>query len=299
MESGITASYAMLNFQIFTAVIFFSLNGAMTRLFQLKIGKKPQAIRIYQALFCAIAALLNLISGGAAAMSAPAFVAALAFGLLFAIASHFSAECYRCGPMSLTSLIMNLSLSIPLVYSFVVFGESVTASQIAGLALLCATFALSAFCSSDGGGKISLKWSMLVLFGFLANGFTAVIQKSDASVGGGGGMFLFTAYLFSALYFSFLYIKENKGIRGGGKQISSAWQFLLASALAGAGSFVGNALLGYLSVRVNAALLYPSVNGGLALVTALISFIFFKEKLNKAKIVSIIVGVAAIILLAM
>ena len=56
-------------------------------------------------------------------------------------------------------------------------------------------------------------------------------------------------------------------------------------------------LLGKLSASVVAAILYPCINGGLAVFTTLLSFFFFREKPTALKIISILLGAAAIVVL--
>ena len=73
--------------------------------------------------------------------------------------------------------------------------------------------------------------------------------------------------------------------------------FIAVSCLAGVGSFGGNLLLGRLTSEVLAAILYPCINGGLAVLTTLLSFFFFKEKVTVQKICSVLLGAAAIVVL--
>ncbi len=318
--------------EIFISVAFFCLNGAMTRLFWLKIGKNRQSIRVYQAAFCLIGSIAYFISAatseaGLKASAMTVFYAVL-FGIFFALASHLSSECILCGPMSLTSLIMNLSLLIPLVYSCIFFKEKIGSVRLIGIGLLLITFAMSAFSSSgkSGGGQdesedggkgegvksksVPARWIILVFIGFLANGLTAVIQKMQQSRDAdAGNTFLFLAYLVSAIYFAVLFFAEDSGERrerrksGSHLSLKSYYNSIpllaVATFSAGIGSFVGNGLLGTLSTKVDAALLYPSINGGLAIMTAIVSFVFLKEKVTVKKALTLLVGVAAIILLNM
>ncbi len=295
------------------SVCFFCLNGAMTRLFQLKMKGGKKALRLYQAGFCLVASVLNLAFFGINALpGTKTVILSLFFGILFAAASFLGAECYEKGPMSLTSVILNLSLAVPLVYSFIVFGESISTTGIAGLALLCVTFVLSALSASGGQKKINTAWIVMVALAFVANGTTAVLQKADAASGSSDGFFLGFAYFVGALCFLASWAVE-KGREKSGKCAADAAAFVLPkgdalakylmaaiiiTVVSGGGSFVGNMVLGKLSVRMDAAVLYPCVNGGLAVLTSVVSAVFFKEKMSLIKIISVAVGAAAIVLLA-
>ena len=69
--------------------------------------------------------------------------------------------------------------------------------------------------------------------------------------------------------------------------------------MSGLGSYGGNALLGILSAPggIQGPVLYPCVNGGLCIVSALCSFLFFKEKPSARKLTAIGIGIVAIVLL--
>ena len=78
------------------SVCFFCLNGAMTRLFQLKMKGGKKALRLYQAGFCLVASVLNLAFFGINALpGTKTVILSLFFGILFAAASFLGAECYE------------------------------------------------------------------------------------------------------------------------------------------------------------------------------------------------------------
>ena len=70
-----------------------------------------------------------------------------------------------------------------------------------------------------------------------------------------------------------------------------------SSSAAGIGSCIGNGILSYLCTKINGGILYPFINGGLCVTVAIFSFAIFREKADKLKILSLITGIAAIILL--
>ena len=174
------------------------------------------------------------------------------------------------------------------------------------------TFVLSALSASGGQKKINTAWIVMVALAFAANGTTAVLQKADAASGSSDGFFLGFAYFVGALCFLVSWAVET-GREKSGKNAADAAAFVLPkgdalakylmaaiiiTVVSGGGSFVGNMVLGKLSVRMDAAVLYPCVNGGLAVLTSVVSAVFFKEKMSLIKIISVAVGAAAIVLLA-
>ncbi len=210
-----------------------------------------------------------------------------------------SSRCLECGPMSLTSVITNMSLSIPIIYSLAVFGEVPTPLRVAGLVLMIATFVISALGKTgNGNGRVSTVWTVCVIIAFFANGITAVLQKQNAMHKGDNTSFLALAYFVAFVCFFGIFLVENKGQRfKWSENFKCGAAVVPITFLAGIGSFVGNGLLGSLSTRVDATILYPCINGGLALMSSAVSFLFFKEKFSAVKALSMAVGISAIILL--
>ncbi len=282
-------------------VLAFAVNSISIRGFQLKCSAMKCDTDLFQASFCLVGALTYALSGGFQFdLSLNQTMYAILFGLFFAGAVIFIAECYACGPMSVTSVIVNSCVIIPLLYSCISLKEPITSTQLIGCLFLAVTFILSAFSSeSKEQNGINIKWLIFVLIAFVSNGTTAVIQKNYklSAPDSDGNMFMAIAYFTAAviLMASFI-IKQRKEEK---KHISTKNipLTLLLILVAGLGSFVGNGILMKLSNQLSAALLYPFVNGGICVTVSVFSVLFFKEKLTVKKALTIITGLAAVIIL--
>ncbi len=287
---------------ILASVFAFAANSITIRTFQLKCEKRSRDTCLFQSLFCVVAAVAYAVSGGFLIdLTVAQLLSSALFGLFFAMAVLFSAECYVCGPMSLTSVIVNSSVIIPVLYSCLALKESISLTQISGCVLLLITFTLSAFQNSKGSGKsFNFKWLVFVLIAFVSNGITAVIQKlyKISAPESDGNMFMSFAYLTAAviLFAAFILKKSNTDTA---KEVSkNALPLALALVLvSGLGSFIGNGILMKLSTEVPAALLYPFLNGGLCVAVSAFSIIIFREKLDIKKAITILVGLSAVIVL--
>ncbi len=283
------------------SVICFALNATLTRRVQIRYPGNARALTFYQACFCGIASLLFACAhwlGTGEIRSVPALLLyGCAFGVFFFLAVAMGAVSYRIGPMSLAAMLINLSLLVPLVYSLVISGDAMSLRQGIGAALMLITLILAV--SPQKGGRPHRAWWGAVALAFFANGITAVLQKQYSASHGEGGalLFLAVAYATAALLFGGKLVLSHKS-GASDALIGRDLARLSAGALfSGAGSFGGNALLGYLCIRVSGAVLYPSVNGGLCILCALLSFLLFREAVTRRKLVAIAVGIAAIILL--
>ncbi len=292
----------MTAFLVLAAVLAFALNAALTRMVQIRFPGRQGILRCYQALFALTAALAFGVSYLLQTESLSVTSNELSFGILFGvfyfIAVAGSAAGYELGSMSLTAIIVNMSLLIPLLYSCVIQKEAAEPLQIVGIALIALTMILAVDRDrkKKKGGR-PVKWLLVVLLAFFANGITAVLQKEYILSSGEEGTMLFmsVAYLTAALLFlgNAAWIRSRKQERLLEKPLS----LTSMSILSGLGSFGGNALLGILCVRISGAVLYPFLNGGLCIVSAALSFVLFREKATLRKLIAIGVGLVAIVLL--
>ncbi len=230
---------------------------------------------------------------------APAFadlLSGMLFGVFYYVAVVASSNGYERGSMSLTSIIVNMSLFVPLLYSCLVLGDTLNLQRIIGIILIVLTMILAVDRDKDAK-KASLRWLVVVLCAFAANGITAVIQKEYVLRCGEQNtmVFMSVAYITASVLFfvTALGIKGEKDVR----PAHAAPRLWLAAVVSGLGSFGGNALLGYLCNKVNGAVLYPCINGGLCVLCAVLSFLIFKETLSRRKLCAIAIGVTATVLI--
>ncbi len=287
---------------ILISVFAFSANQIMSRTFQIKFQNSKHSINLYQSLFCltaSIAYLLSALSDGVT-FSTHIILPAIAFGVCFSGAVLCSARCTEMGLMSITSVITNLSLVLPVIFSWTVLGESVELNAVIGLLLIGITLVLSSLSASNDKCKDLKKWLFLVLIAFFANGSSAIVQKQYKAHFGSDDLMMFmgTAYFVSFVIFTATFVKRNSNYGVPVlRQIKHIKLFPLLFVVSGLGSFAGNGLLGHLCDKVNGGVLYPCINGGLCVVVAISSFVIFKEKLSKNKVAAICTGIIAIVLL--
>jgi Sugar transport protein. len=289
-------------FMLFFAVAAFTVNNVAVRIFQLHIGRSERDTHLFQGLFCLIAAISYLaVSGFTYDLSSKSLVFSLLFGIFFASASLFTAVCFACGPMSVTGVITNASVIIPVLYGCIALREAITPWQIAGCVLLAATFIISATNTDDNSKnkKANLRWLILVFIAFLSNGITAVLQKEYklSAPDSGGNMFMAVAYFTAAVTFFVIYAAPRRGIVKSSVKLGHGALYALLTLTAGLGSFIGNGIMLTLSVKMPASILYPFINGGLCIVISVISCLFFREKLTKQKAAAIAVGLCAVVAL--
>lgn len=277
-----------------------SVNSVALRLYQTKFQRSVADLRLYQGLVMLLAAILYwAMNGFSLKLETAGLLLALCYGLDLVLTGITVSICYQCGPMSLTSVISNACVVLPIAVGCIFYNERMNLNQIIGCILLFITLALPCFEQNSGSGKISWKWFPLILLAFFFNGMGAVLLNIYGRVADAAGRnaYLSIGYFSCALLYLLISLFHHKRI--GLKLGKGFFSPLLLPVLAGAalGSFLGNGILMSLNTRMPATILYPMVNGGIGVLVAIISCTVFKEKLTVLKFIAILTGVASIVFL--
>ena len=284
---------------IAVSVLAFALNGSCTRFFQLRFSDPFYYMSLYQFLFCLIASLGFLACRDTSLpLQADTLLYGVLGGVLFFGASFFSAKSFVIGSMALSSIITNMSLLLPLLYSVLLLKEPFTLFHLIGGALFVCTFVLSASGSrqkSNGG----ILWVVIVSLAFFSNGMNAVVTKYYLlnAAQTQSNAFMAITYFTASLAFLGLFLQKGRHAARPPKSGGYLANLLLISTVSAAGSFGGNLLLTYLANKVDGAILYPCVNGGLCLVLTVISYLVFHERITLKKATAIVLGCSAIVIL--
>ena len=277
-----------------------SMGSVSMRLYQTKHQVNLADFRIYQSARALLTFLGNLIlTGFCLRLDGLGLALALCYGLDLALTSILTAVCYTCGPMSVTSVITNACVVMPIALGCLVYNESMTPARILGFVLLAGCFLLSAVNPGEKKRDIQPKWYLLVFLAFFCNGMGAVLLNIYGRVAGSGerNSFLAIGYLVSGLIFLGDHFRARKRV-----EAVELRQFLkpivaVLVVMAAVGGFAGNGLLMALNLSMPASVLYPLVNGGIAVIVAVISCVVFKEKMTLQRLFTILLGLAAIVAL--
>lgn len=160
--------------------------------------------------------------------------------------------------------------------------------QVIGIVLIRLSFVISV----EKFQKGEQKWILFALLAFLCNGMVGLTQKifrmstfeSEQTV------FMIVAFLVGAIITFFIMPKKFKILPSKG--------FL--KTVFGSGVMLGlvNVINVYISGVLPGVIVFPSVNGGGIIISAILARILIKEKISFRKKAGIIIGVIAICLIA-
>lgn len=277
-----------------------SLNSVALRLYQTRFQKTVADLRLYQGLVMLLAAILYwVLNGFSLKLETAGLWLALCYGLDLVLTGITVSICYQCGPMSLTGVISNACVVLPIAVGCIFYDERMNLNQILGCILLFITLALPCFERGSRSEKINWKWFPLILLAFFFNGMGAVLLNIYGRVADAAGRnaYLSIGYFSCAVLYLLISLSHHKrlGLTPGKGFFSPVLTLVLAGSAIG--SFLGNGILMALNTRMPATILYPMVNGGIGVLVAIISCTVFKEKLTVLKLVALITGVASIIFL--
>jgi len=216
------------------------------------------------------------------ALTESALVFGIVTGLFFAIGFIALSRAIKEKGIASTVTIGRLSLAIPVCLSIFLWGEKPFLIDIVGLVLIF-------FIILSWEGKIG-KLSPILLILFFLFGFLDSAMKffkfQFPSVDDG---FFLIILFYSAMTWSWGYIFfSGKKL----KPVDIFWGLLL-----GVPNFFSTYFLLKALVLIPAYVVFPFVNTGMIILSALSGHVLFKEELNRKKIILILLGIAAVLFL--
>ena len=220
---------------------------------------------------------------------------ALLFSLGFTLATVMLVEALKCGPVVLTSLIMQLSLIGATVWGFFSWGDNFTWLVGVGLALVVVALWLCLYTGEKEEQKFSVKWLLCVLLMFLGNACGTIVQKTQQlDFDGKYGNFLMVVATGIMLVVSVIrYLKSDKS---DSKVMLRSWYYPVS---VGVVTAIANLCVILLATSpLSPSLIYPVLSVGVLMVNSFFSAFVFKEKMRWWQWVGVAVGTAAVAILS-
>lgn len=198
----------------------------------------------------------------------------------------------------LMNVFLMLGVVVPMSLGSLCYGEAIHWNQWVGLGvLLIATLIL---CSYNNGikEKLTLKGFVILLISGIANGITGFSQKMfqkeaiDAAV----SVFNFYTYVFSALSLGLvlLFVKRPAHQRSKPSAIGSVFGYVAVMAVC---LFLNSYFMTLAAAAIPSAQLFPLDRGVSIILSALMSAVFFKEKLTVKAIIGLILAFVGLLII--
>lgn len=214
---------------------------------------------------------------------------------------QFSYICaFSTGKMTLTVIINNFSMLLPIGVSYYMFNEPLGFMKIIGI--LLALVSLVLVTSKGKKDTISKKsdnilWLVFMVLVFLSNGFISVNQKIYSKIAPNLQIFDFVAIAYiSATVISVVILIVIRFLNNQKKSNLSS-KMLISGASAGVIIGIFQCLNTYAASVIDGAVLYSSYNCVTSILSAAVGRILFKERLSKKQFVGVIIGILCIVFL--
>ena len=225
-------------------------------------------------------------------------IPAVSFGLSYAAATVFVVLAIKCGSLAKTTLITSYSLLVPAFAGLIILREPLGLPMIVGMILLVLSLWLTNHRKKTADTpkeKITLKWLVFVLLGFVGNGMCSTVQKLTPHYLGAdvnqnlymiAALGLSTAVLIAASFLT----KETdlkSTLRVGGP----------LSLFCGLFNGAVNYLAIYLNQFIPASVMFPVLSAGELILIVPYSLLVRRERFTAKQWAGFAVGVVSVVLL--
>ncbi len=256
---------------------------------------------MFNALVFATMGMLALSLSKLSEMNSSLIIGAACFGFFNVSFQIMYQIALSCGPTSITALIASLASTVPLIVSAVVYNEPMTALNVVGVVLIIITLVMNADIKKDLGAEktknVSKKWFVLTMLAFCANSLGIISQQVYAKSTGAANSSAFIAcssIIASVFAFAVFAVLRLRGQKMSYKLTPSK---ILPCIAVGAVLGVFQIIHTYSMSVIPGTVLFPTYSAGAAISIALGSTVVFREKLSRSQLISLIVGIVAIVLI--
>ncbi len=222
----------------------------------------------------------------------------LAFAALALIVYIFLLKSMSEGPLSLTSLLMNCNISIPIIFSILFWREAITWKAILGLFLMAGGLMFvsgSSYSEKNEQKRIQKKWLLFICISFIASGFAMTFSKLHAIARPDHAKEYLVLYnLFIVFGISIYFAFKREGM----KALITNKNFVLYSFYAAMTSVAANIIFMSVVAKVDFIVFFPLIKIGNITFVLLFSCLALKEGLGKRAMLGMLISLFAIVILS-
>ncbi len=218
----------------------------------------------------------------------------LIFGIIYgtvqAMFLFFKMKAMSSGPVSITSVVSNCSMVLTTLLGIIIFSEKVTILQTVGSVLILLSVFLCIDPKSDM--KMTFKWKIYCVFFFIFAAAVGIIFKLFSPYEASGANMMSVAAISMVIYLLILSFAIEKKPKP--KRIH-IWFAIICGIL----SCFYNRINVFLTGALPSVVFFPIFNGSIVLFSSISGALIFKERLSKKQFSGILLGILAIIILAL
>jgi drug/metabolite transporter (DMT)-like permease len=243
-------------------------------------------------LLASLISLILLLPNEEKIFTSETFLFGSGLGLFFVLSFFAYAKAIKYAGTGLATTSSRLSVIIPIILSIIIYEEIPNKLQLIGFVFTLITFTFFYFAVTqnhkEGEGILKYLFLLVVFVGIGINDFAMKVFKNwrFESEEPFFVFFIFSsAFVYSSIYITIKKIKINK-------------QSAFLGLVLGIPNVFSTIFLLRALKLLPAILVYPLMNVGIILLTTILSFIFWKEKLNRWGVFALFTGLLAILFLS-
>ncbi len=277
-------------------ILFLGLMGTAKITVQGKFGKKnvktlSDAI-FFNGLIFLFSALVFLKDAGSAPL--PVILYGMLFGFWTMLFQMSYIKAMSVGNISITVMMVNFAVVIPITVSAVMFHEPIGMLQYIAMILIAISFIISTdFTKRE---KSTTKWLISAVFAVLSNGMNNVVQKFFAANHAEYTQsYVAWGYIFATLFSVLLYLILS--CTGHKKTFPNKWNMIGYSAATGIILGVFQFFNTQGAAKIPGPIFFSSYSGVAIVLSAVSGVVLFHDKLSKRQILGIACGTMALVLM--
>lgn len=285
---------------VFTSVLAFIVQNLSNKEFSRRFPCRFHGLLLFNAVALTFCAIALAVTGGAGMLSAPALLLALLFAVSFDITVMLIVVAMSMGPMGTTVLIINMSMMLPVIAGIIWWGESPNLTKLIGIACMLAVLILSAMGNKGDSKRGSVKWLIISIVTMILNGILSIQQKVFTSYCPNESAVTFSLAAFamaSLLCWVAALIFKMRGADFG-PWLKKKRELSLCALGVGLGTAGGNAFNMLALTVLPAIVTFPLIQGSVVVSIWALSVFIYHDKVNLPGVLSLIAGIAGIVLLS-
>jgi len=213
-----------------------------------------------------------------------------------ALFQMFYMKALSIGNVSLTVLITNFSMVINVLFSYLWYQEPISKLRLVGILMTLAAFVI---CTDFKSGKsMEKRWLLFAVCSLFMTSGISVSQKifAESAYQAESQAFVSCHYAVAAVLtlVFYLFLKQ----KGEGKTFPIDRKTILTTLATGTILSVYQALYTHSVSVIDGTFFYPATTGGIVVFSTLSGVVLFRDKLNCKQIISIVLGIAAVVLMS-
>lgn len=285
---------------VFLSILFFFFQNIANKEYSAFFPSDVKTFAPFHVFSHAAMILSLLFFGSSMRLPFVGYVYAFIYAIAFLCAIIMLMRTLSIGPIGKTTLIVNLSLLIPVLLGVLFWDEKLNTFNLIGIPCVILTLVLSVPSPKTTDQKSSLKWTLSVLITFFLDGLLSVIQQLflRACSNAYSSAFVLVSAVFGLVIClfacAFFYIKDKRICLPRKNKLAL---FVLIAIIVGASTGIATMFNMDALSLIDGVIVFPVRQGGLILMITLYGIIRYKDKFDLKTGLMLLSGIAGIILM--